>query len=96
VDALRAAPLRDWEAFMARPPAAFETELKTLYVAVTRARSRLWLFEGPLPAAAGAAPPPPAYTGAATSFFAFLQRAYLVQPVYAKASADACPPFVTG
>ena len=93
--ALRAAPLTffdDWAATQRAAGGRFEAEVKTLYVALTRARSRLWLWEGPIPARAPAPALP--YLGAASAPFAFLQRCFLVSAVHAKASADAVAPFV--
>ena len=86
---LAAVPLDDKTAADDLSP-LFETELKALYVALTRARSRLWLWEGPIPAKA---PHEAAssYRGAAAAPFFFLQRCALVAVVFANATADIAP-----
>lgn len=49
-----------------------ETELKLLYVALTRARARLWIWEGPVPGEKHQ------YLGAAAAPFAWMQKLVLV------------------
>jgi hypothetical protein len=68
-------------------PLAFETEIKMLYVALTRARTRLWLWEGGIPGSSA-----PSCIDACHAPFTFLQRAVLVSAVSA-GTAD-IEPFV--